>query len=217
VYAKHYSEFNIDCNTPPSVIRIDVGDDWDNWIYQINVFIRAGDVPLEKKLSMTPLSVRNVPNKFRNEWYARFNTQEYGYNRPGSLSWRWEQTPAFNFSMKALFDPLHFYKELLNLAKFLNMTFVPDTQLHQLLMQFLKLNQGWQYYSKSKHIVDCALSGQKVDFTSDEILQALINSLLTQSVGIFDGKLFANDQYPSDTAQLWCCIEEHLQTFDQRF
>jgi hypothetical protein len=85
------------------------------------------------------------------------------------------------------------------------------------LTQFLDLNHGWQYYSKSKQVVDHALAGHNIEFASDEISQALINSMLTQSVGIFDGELFENDQYPVHTAQLWQYVDWHLKTFDQRF
>ena len=215
VHARHYSEFDVDCVKPSKVIRINIGDDWDNWIYQINVLARAGDIPLEKKLSTTPSQVRNTPNKIRNEWYARFNSQEHGYLRPHT--WRWQPVPAFDFSMKTLFDPVSFYIELHSLSKFLEMTFVPDHELYQLLTQFLDLNQGWQYYTKSKQAVDHALAGRNVEFSGDEISQALINSMLTKCVGIFDGELFDGDRYPNNTAQLWNCVDHHLSTFDERF
>ena len=49
VTAKHYSEFNIDSDTPDQVIRISILDDYAKWIYQINIIERAGDIPAEKK------------------------------------------------------------------------------------------------------------------------------------------------------------------------
>lgn len=215
VYAQHYTELAVDCADPTNIIRINIGNNENNWIYQINAYIRAGDIPLEKKLRTTPIEVRSVPSKFRNEWYARFNNWDYEYKRP--QGWRWPQIPAFDFSMKTLFDPVSFYNELRLLAEFLGMTFVPDHELHQLLTKFLDLNQGWQYYSKSKQVIDHALAGHNIEFTSDEILQALINSMLTKCVGIFDGDLFDHDQYPVNTAQVWNCVNHHLKTFDQKF
>jgi hypothetical protein len=94
---------------------------------------------------------------------------------------------------------------------------VPDQELSVLLVEFLNKNQGWQYYTKSKQLVAFAFAGKKVEFTSDEILQALINSMLSACVGVFDGKLFDQVTYPSDTLDLSASISEHLQTFDQRF
>jgi hypothetical protein len=215
VTAAHYSEFDINCVDPAKIIRINIDNDWDNWIYQINVMARAGDIPLEKKLSTTLLEVRNTPRKIRNEWYSKFNMQEHGYPRP--TTWRWPQLSAFDFSMKSLFDTASFYKELYSLSKFLEITFVPDQELHQLLIQFQNLNHGWQYYIKCKHLVDQILAGNTVNFTSDEISQALINSMLTKCVGIFDGELFDNDLYPTTADQVWKAIEDHLTLFDQRF
>jgi hypothetical protein len=110
-----------------------------------------------------------------------------------------------------------FYTELYKLADFLETTFVPDQELSALLDEFLNKNQGWQYYTKSKQLVAFAFAGKKVEFTSNEILQALINSMLSASVGVFDGKLFDQDTYPSDTLGLSALISTHLQTFDQRF
>lgn len=213
--AAHYTEFNIDCIEPSKVIRINISNDWDNWIYQINVMARAGDIPLEKKLSETPSQVRNVPNKLRNEWYSKFNIQDHGYPRP--TTWRWPQLSAFDFSMKSLFDTVSFYNELYSLSEFLEITFVPDQALHRLLIQFQNFNHGWQYYAKCKQLVDQTLAGNSVDFASDEISHALINSMLTKCVGIFDGELFDSDRYPENTAKVWNCVEHHLSTFDERF
>jgi hypothetical protein len=213
--AAHYTEFDIDCVDPVKVIRIKINNDWDNWIYQINVMARAGDIPLEKKLKTTPIEVRSAPDKIRNEWYSKFNSQNHGYHLP--VTWKWKQIPAFDFSMKNLFDTTNFYNEMRNLSEFLEITFVPDAQLHQLLTQFLNFNHGWQYYVKCKHIVDQTLAGNMFEFESDEISQALINSMLTKCVGIFDGELFDSVAYPTNTAHLWRCVSHHLSTFDQRF
>ena len=59
--------------------------------------------------------------------------------------------------------------------------------------------------------------GNNIEFTSTICEQALINSMLTQTVGIFDGELFDCDAYPNTTAQIWNQIDHHIKTFDQRF
>jgi hypothetical protein len=215
IQAAHYSEFDIALSNPSKLVRISIDQPWSNWIYQINVMTRAGDIPLEKKIMHVPESVRNESNKLRNNWYAKFNFSENGYQLPGN--WTRPDLPSFDFPMESLFDTMKFYTELYKLAGFLETTFVPDQELSALLDDFLNKNQGWQYYTKSKQLVAYAFAGKKVDFTSDEILQALINSMLSASVGVFDGKLFDQDTYPSDTLGLSASISEHLQTFDQRF
>ena len=215
VEAAHYTEFNISQNIPTKLIRININQDWANWIYQINVMSRAGDIPLEKKLKLMPESVRNSPRKFRNEWYAKFNSTVDGYPLPGN--WRWPDTAVFEFRIESLFDLVEFYNELYRLSEFLEITFVPDQELSDLLEEFLIKNQGWQCYKNCKQIVHSALTGNNIEFSSNEMSQALINSLLSKTVGVFDGDLFDHDKYPANTAQLRQCINLHLKTFDQRF
>jgi hypothetical protein len=215
IESAHYTEFGIKLKTPSKLIRISINQNWANWIYQINVVCRAGDIPLEKKITQVPESVRSVSREFRNDWYAKFNLISNGYNRPGN--WVRNDIPAFDFPMESLFDPVEFYTQLRHLAKFLGATFVPDQQLSMLLDEFLNQNQGWQYYTKSKQLVTAAFAGKKIEFVSDEILQALINSVLSSAVGMFDGKLFDSNHYPTDTQKLSELIAQHLQTFDQRF
>lgn len=215
VAAEHYTEYNISQNIPIKLVRITINHDWTNWIYQINVMSRAGDMPLEKKLTSTPESVRNSPNKFRNEWYAKFNLSGFGYQQPGH--WRWPDVSSFEFCMESLFDLVEFYNELYRLSEFLEEKFVPDQELTDLLEEFLIKNQGWQCYKKSKHIVHHALVGNNIEFHSDEMSQALINTLLSRTIGVCDGKLFDHDDYPTNTAQLRECIDLHLKTFSHRF
>jgi hypothetical protein len=215
IESAHYSEFGVELTNPSKLIRISINQNWTNWIYQINVMARAGDIPLEKKIIQMPESVRSESKEFRNNWYAKFNFASNGYNCPGN--WIRSDIHAFDFPMESLFDPVNFYTELYKLAAFLETTFVPDQELSMLLDEFLYQNQGWQYYTKSKHLATAAFAGKKIDFASDEILQAMINSILSSTVGVFDGKLFNNNDYPTNTLEISELVSQHLQTFDQRF
>lgn len=222
VYANHYSEFleagifggEAKKSPPNKVIRISINNDWTNWIYQINVSARAGDIPHEKKIESIPHSVKTMPSEFRNQWYSKFNSSD-GYHLPGN--WRWPEISAFDFPMESLFDLVYFYNMLHDLAVFLETTFVPDQALGKLFEDFLLKNQGWQCYKKCKQLVDDSFKGNNTDFTSDNLSQALINSLLSKSVGIYDGQLFDSTNYPTNTAQVWDIIDLHLKTFDSRF
>lgn len=215
VIANHYTEFKKLDNKPDSVIRIGIDSEWANYIYQINVMCRAGDIPIEKKITNTPAHVRDNPVLLRNEWYSKFNSLEDGYAAP--TTWEWQDVPSFNFPMESLFDIVEFYQSLHKLANFLQTTFVPDAELAKLLEQFLDKNQGWQYYKKSKELVAAALSAKSVSFDSNEILQALVNSLLSKSVGLFDGAMFDNKVYPNNTVDIWNHVLHHLETFDAKF
>lgn len=215
ICADHYSEFNKELVNPSKIVRITIAEDWANWIYQINVLARAGDIPLEKKIKLTDESVRASPVAFRREWYSKFNLLEHGYQRPGN--WLWPDANTFEFAMENLFDLENFYNELYRVADFLETTFVPDRELSNLLLKFLEKNQGWQYYVKCKNLYQHALTGNNVEFSSDAISQALLNSMISKSIGVFDGSLFDNDLYPTATDQVWKAIEDHLTLFDQKF
>lgn len=215
VIAKHFSEFNIDSDTPDQVVRVCIWDYYTKWIYQINVIERAGDIPAEKKIEEIPDTIKNTPHALRNNWYSKFNFEENGYAYPDN--WRWRDTPAFDFPMESLFDITEFYSALHKLSNFLNTTFVPDLELAQLFHSFLSKNQGWQSYAKCKTLVNESLTGNDIEFDSNICEQALINSMLTQMIGLFDGELFDSDSYPRNTIQLWNQIDLHLKTFDQRF
>jgi hypothetical protein len=65
--------------------------------------------------------------------------------------------------------------------------------------------------------VHATMAGNDIEFFSTEMSQALINSLLSNSVGVFYGELFDNDNYPTTTCQIWNIVDQHLKTFDQRF
>lgn len=215
IVADHYSEFNRPCKLPSKIVRITINQDWANWIYQINVLARAGDIPLEKKLELTSETVRNTPQALRNEWYAKFTQSDHMYTLPGN--WNFPEVLAYDFPMESLFDHTEFYKELYRLSSYLEITFTPDQELADLLTEFWSKNQGWNHYVQAKQIVSDVLTGVDNTFASNTISQALINSLLSNAVGIFDGELFDSDSYPLDTKTIWAIVEHHLKTFDSKF
>lgn len=216
IHAGHYSEFDrLQASIPSKVVQITITEDWAKWIYQINVMARAGDIPMEKKVEQIPDHIRQGTKDLRRVWYSKFNFDDNSYTLPGN--WIWGNVPSFKFNMESLFDLENFYRDLYRLAEFLETTFVPDRELGILLTRFLDLNQGWQYYSRCKNLYLNSLTGNNIEFSSDEILQALLNSMISRSIGVFDGKLFEDDSYPSNTNQVWKEIEQHLFTFDQRF
>jgi hypothetical protein len=60
-------------------------------------------------------------------------------------------------------------------------------------------------------------AAHSVEFKLNIEEQAMLNQLLSQSIGIFDGPLFENDLYPTNTLEIWNCIKHHIDTFDTRF
>lgn len=214
VHAAHYSEFNISQPiSPEKVVRISVASQMEKVIYQINVMYRAGDIPIEKKIKSIPESIRNSASQLRLDYFSKLNGR--GYQTPAN--WRWNDLPSYEFPMCSLFNLCDFYIELKKLAQFLEHSFNPDSSLTQIWQEFMQKNQGWQCWYNSQELLTKSLANENFDFTSDIWTQALLNYLLSQSIGICDGVLFDKDNYPSNTSQIYQIAQQYICDFDSRF
>jgi hypothetical protein len=215
VVAAHYSEFQRPvASTPGRVIRITSNSEMENICYQLNVLCRAGDIPEDKKSQEISNDVRNSPAQFRMDYYSKFSFNECGYPRPGQ--WRWDHVDHYEFPLSSLYNLLDFYNELQNLSKFLNYSFTPDPSLMHLWKTFCDKNHGLQAWKKCNQILQQVLANETVDIDITPAEQAILNWMLTRVVNIRDGALF-DSIYPTNTADIWKCVEQHLSTFDKRF
>ena len=215
IFNGHYTQLKWGKFDPEKIVRITIDNEWAKWIYQINVMCRVGDIPLEENLKLIDHTVREQSCMLRNQWYSKFMDDSCAYTYPNN--WRWQTTPAFNFGMEKLYDLYELYNTLHNCAAYLGMRFCPDIELAQVWHEFMQRNQGWQTYIKCKTIVAQTLSGVDTPIVTNEIEQALINTMLSKTVYIFDGLLFEQNQYPNSTAEIWTQVQQHLAAFDHRF
>jgi hypothetical protein len=216
VRAEHYSEFNklID-GIPDQVIRITCDTDMENICYQLNVLCRAGDIPADKKAQYLGLDVLSSQAKFRMNHYSKFSFNTNGYQLP--TCWRWEDVDHYKFPMRSLYNVLDFYNELNQLSKFLNYSFEPGPDLMKIWKEFYNKNQGVQAWNKCSQILQQVLSNDSAEIEITVAEQAILNWMLTKSANIHDGQLFDNDDYPTNTSDIWQRIDYHLKTFDNRF
>lgn len=212
VRAGHYTEFDY-CSesTAAKVIRITINQYWSNWIYQINKQRRLGDA----FLTQTDLDNQDRSKILRNEWFAKLNQPEHGFRV--LHQWRQWAPDTYDLPIESLFDIVHFYQALHDTAGFLNMTFVPDDELANVHKNFLSVNQGWQCFYQASYILKNCLTDTYHEFDSDEMCQAMINSLLNKCVGICDGPLFEHNTYPTTSSGLKYFVDKHLAEFDQKF
>jgi hypothetical protein len=213
VFAGHYSEFNIPLVTPNKLVRISVTTEAEKVCYQLNVFCRAGDIPAEKKLLEIPSDQQLSPSKIRNNFYSKLKTE--GYITPGN--WRWNEVDIFVFPMGALYNIYQLYQTLQELAVFLEHSFNPDASLNELWEKFIMKNHGWNYWINANNTLEKILANANVPFESDAWAQAILNYLISNSVGMHDGPLHDNDHYPGSTAEMYQIIQTHIAMFDQRF
>lgn len=213
VEAGHYSEFNIPVDKPSKVVRISVDNELEKICYQINVFCRAGDIPEENKLLQIPPHIYFSKSLLRNDLYSKL--VDCGHALPGH--WRWNDVEHFTFPMGALYDINSLYQTLNKLAYFLKHSFNPDASLYTLWHQFMEKNHAWGHWQKATNLLEKSLANVDFKFESSVWDQALINYFLQNIIGINDGVLHSDDSYPSNTADIYQIIQQHIENFDLKF
>jgi hypothetical protein len=214
IFAAHYTEFGINTpSIPGKVVRISVETKIEKICYQLNVFCRAGDIPAENKLLCIPKEEQLTTAQLRNNFYSKLKTD--GYRQPNN--WRWNESNVFVFSMSALYDIYQLYQTLHELARFLEHSFNPDASLNELWKKFMLKNHGWNYWTNANNTLEKILSNSSTSIDLDIWGQAVLNYLISNAVGMYDGQLHDNDQYPSNTANIYQLIQNHIAMFDQRF
>ena len=213
--SNHYTEFNIPIPESCSqLVRIVIPDYKGYICYQVNVINRAGDQTAQTKISKIDNQLNNLPAQLRNFYYSKFMDKSLGYNVYWNSNSKYD---VFEFNMTALYSLREFYQELYKLAKFLNTTFVPNDNLAVLWKKFINKNHGfldWEYCNQV--LQDIFLNNNYcIDLTVQQ--QALLNCFISNTIGMYNGELFDNNQYPTTTGKIYKIICQHLDTFDNRF
>jgi hypothetical protein len=215
IKCNHYTELNIENSVPEKIVRISIDDQPSQWIHMVNVMYRVGDVSLEKSYTRIPSEVVKSPSSLRTNWFSKLTDAENTYKI--DYEWRWPESDAFYFPMHHLYDLTALYQTMNQCAAFLEQKFTPDQEFCKVWKEFVEFNQGLQCYQRSKKIVEMAFENKDFEFEAIEPEQALINVLLATTVNMHDGTLFTDDQYPTNTKQLWTIIKTHLDEFDNKF
>ena len=214
--SEHYSEFGHP--TPDvikKVVRIVVAGYQEKICYQINVDCRAGDIPAEKKALAMPDELKKSSSQLRQTYYAKLKFEENGYCFPGS--WLDLGHDVYNFPMGDLYNFQKLLIQLNKLSNFLECTFNPGPELAKVWQQFIDRNHGLQAWQKVETILFHTMSNHDWEFVATPWEQALINLQLSEIVNIADGPLFDNDLYPTNTQQIWKCVQQSMHEFDNRF
>lgn len=196
--------------TDNKVVRImlDSKDDDLFFIAITNLMHKAGDIGFEKQSLSVPESIRNDPVAYRNQWYSKFNERETFANFYTEFSAT--DCPVFDFSFKSFFSFGDFCVELAKLSNFLDQTFFPDQSLYELWCNFIVVNQGYQSYIKCNQLLNGAFSNCAYNMNCDVIEQGWLNFKLSKISRMFDGPLFDNPNYPTNTQDLYAIVQSHL-------
>lgn len=189
-------------------IVIDPNDDKMFFVALTNLLYKAGDLGFENQILRIPESIRNNPSEHRNNWYSKLNERhQYAahYSDFSEVS-----NSVFNFKFNAFFSFNEFCIELSNLAKFLNQLFFPDQTLFELWTEFIKVNQGWQSYTKCDTLLNNILSNADSDIDCSILEQGWLNFNLSKICRLYDGKLFDQHEYPSNTKIVYELVQNHI-------
>ena len=212
----HFTEMDLQRKTLPNkIVRITLPTTVGRWIHMVNLMHRVGDITLEKSYELIPITVLNNPVSLRTHWFSKLTDLDNTYRV--DYIWKWPDVESFNFPMESLYDISELYKNMYECAKYLNFKFTPDQELYFVWNEFIKRNQGLQIYIKSKQITEYAFGNINFTFESTVIEQAVINAIITTTIGMYDGTLFTDNNYPTNTLIIWKQIENHLKEFDNKF
>ena len=210
----HYSNpiYNLKIDDDDQVIRIAVDQNNDNMFFVslTNLMFKAGDVGFEQQLLSIPDCIRENKVEHRNNWYSKFNERNiYAnyYTEFVPLA-----NPYFDFRFESLFCFKEFCIELNCLAKFLDQTFFPDNSLYDLWSKFIEYNQGWQSYTKCNQLLEDIFAGNSTNIDCTIVEEGWLNYNLSKICRMYNGPIFDQENYPSNTRLVYDMVQDHLGT-----
>lgn len=213
----HFSQFDLEIpRLSEKLIRIVVDDFVGACCYQINVICRAGDISKKDKESANiSAEIINNPVLLRGDYFAKLMGGQHAWSLP--IGWKFRQVQSLEINMSSLYDFFTFLEAMKNISNFLDHKFSPDQELFYLWQEFIARNQGWQSWTLCNEALKDTISNRDRELNLEVEQQALLNALLSRTVGIFDGDLFTEPNYPSNTKEIYKLVKLHLDTFDSRF
>lgn len=209
----HYSDpyYNLVINETDIIIRIVFNmEENDNmfFIALTNLMHKAGDAGFEKQMLSIDEKIRNNPVELRNNWYSKFNERRVFI--ASYKDFKTVTNPVFEFPFSAFFSFRDFCVSLSNLATFLNQTFFPDQSLYTLWSTFINVNQGWQSYVKCNNLLNDIFANEDTLIDCTVVEQGWINYNLSKICRLYDGVMFDQAIYPSNTQIVHSIIAEHI-------
>lgn len=220
IVARHWSYDRIPFDKNDQVIRITIKDD-HMLIGVTNSILRAGDQTIDiEYLEHDTLSKLKTGCKYagdiatiiqehgiqqdyprsalRNYFYSKFTIPEHGVDLYNCFDLDIPNN-NFKFDFFSFFNINTFYKELNNIAYWLNVNFYPTTDLYKLHCEFLENNQGWHSYLKCQDVLNSIFSGRSLEFSCNILEEAWINCVIAKTTRCYALPLLEDDCYPTNT------------------
>jgi len=92
------------------------------------------------------------------------------------------------------------------MANWLGQSFEASNILYTLWAEFIERNQGLQSYNKCSTIIENAFNNVDYEFESTVLEQAWINYNMSKHCNVYDGPLYSNITYPTNSQQIYKII-----------
>lgn len=152
----------------------------------------------------------------RRNWFTKFSESHHVLSVGDECLFKNKEN-VFYFKYKSFFNISEFIKELRKVADFFNQTLKVDKSFIELYEQFIKNNQGFRKYLNVSKIIDDINLGKDTVIETDWMEQAWINYQLSLMYKIYDGRLFEDTDYPTNTLEIYQLLNNHQNNFDSRF
>jgi len=113
-----------------------------------------------------------------------------------------KSTYSFIFDYGAFFTFPKFLTELQRLALVLKHKLHACESLDNLYINFIKKNQGYQYWRITHNIINCIMKKENIKIVNNVFIHAYLNYFLSEMFCIYDGPLFSSNSYPKTTNEL---------------
>jgi len=152
----------------------------------------------------------------RGDWFHKLQHRDSGLLKSTDIEYS-SELPVYIFNYSSFFDITEFFTELQNISVFLDDTFIPNQELTDLYYEFIKNNDGFTKYKNCKNILENSYKNNNFTFSADWQEQAYINFIMSKTFRMYDGELFSNNMYPTNTKDIYKIIQSHLDNFDILF
>lgn len=208
VYSGTYSVWNqLTFDSTDRIIRISADYNNDDLFFIIltNAIIRTDDRGFDGYIANIRPDIVSDSVKHRNFWYDRllnrhfYSDLDFFYN---PTLFRSCPNDIFEFTYESFQSLPSFLKEINRLAFWLNQTFYPCDELCSLWQRWVDGNQGLISFNKCSRILENIFLNRSCDIDCTVLEEAWINVNISKICRVYEGKIFNNTEYPSNTQEI---------------
>ena len=123
----------------------------------------------------------------------------------------------FDFDFGSFFNFTQFLTSLRQLSKFLDHTLILSSDLYKDWQMFIDKNDGYQTHLLVDELLKKIVNNQSCKIPNDVLVHAYLNYNLSNIFRLYDGQLHDNEEYPTDTSEIYKIIQDHQLLHDNKF